>query len=79
MPLRSTDPIKGSSMKAVSLLLGIVIGFPTGLVITAKLADKFETFDLGRALGELLFGGIFGAIVGGTIGLVIAMNMQDRR
>jgi len=66
-------------MKAVSLLLGIVVGFPAGLVITAELADKFEAFDLGRALGQLFFGGIFGAIVGGTIALVIAMNMQDRR
>ncbi|MFD1988339.1 hypothetical protein ACFSOZ_38625 [Mesorhizobium newzealandense] len=69
-------------MKAVSLLLGILVGFPAGVVITAEAADKFVTFfgpfDLGRALSQLFLGGFFGAIVDGTIAVVVASNMQDR-
>lgn len=77
---------KRKSMKAagevattiIVLVMGIVVGFPAGLVITASLADKFGTFDLGRALLELAVGGIFGAIAGGTIALFILSRMRGR-
>jgi uncharacterized membrane protein YeaQ/YmgE (transglycosylase-associated protein family) len=58
------------------LIMGVVVGFPAGVVITATLADKFETFDLGRALLQLAIGGIVGAIVGGTIALFILSRMR---
>ncbi|MBZ9669058.1 hypothetical protein [Mesorhizobium sp. ES1-3] len=60
----------------IVLILGMVVGLPTGLVITATLADKFGTFELGKALGELAVGGIFGAIVGGVIALFILSRMR---
>ena len=60
----------------VFLIIGIVVGFPAGLVITATLADKFETFELGRALLELAIGGIAGAIVGGAVALFILSRMR---
>jgi prolipoprotein diacylglyceryltransferase len=77
---------KRKSMKAagevattiIVLIMGIVVGFPTGLVITASLADKLGTFELGRALLELAVGGIFGAIAGGTIALFILSRMRAR-
>ena len=62
----------------IVLVVGIVVGFPAGLVITATLGDKFEAFDLGRALGELAVGGIFGAIAGGAIALFILSRMRGR-